>query len=293
MLHTFPPAIADDLISPSPVEVSVTVTSAARLDAYLIGQGELDRRSQTNAGRITARLLQQTTSPPASVLIASIVVTTLLLHRVRPVMIPPVAAWLLGWAPLLLLTALWWAAQPTLRRVLGGRLSKRLHPSLCPGSPDVESHIRLLPNEVAVTCANRRLHILRDPRHTTIETFDAFTMVLDDIVVPIPKHGLDGHVVASLRAVLRNWHLRQAPPRPSLVLSLIVAILCLGGDWLLAPAVQVIQPSNSLTAAVRRTPSQARVLLSERSMRLEGWRTTVEKEDYAVWMLDGQMYGIR
>ena len=290
MLQNLSPAVTDDLAAPLPVEVSVTVTSATRLASYLIGQGELERRSQNTAVRAATGLLQQPASPLAGILIPAIVVIALLLQRVRPDMIPPIAAWLLTWAPLLLLAALWWAAQPTLRRVLRSRVGKKLHPSLRPGAPGFESRIHLLPGEVAATSNHRRMHILHDFRHTTIETPDAFTMVLDDIVVPIPKRGLDGHTVASLRAVLRNWHLREMPSRPSLVPPLMAAILCLSGFWLLAPASQVVQPGNSLAAAARRSPGQARVMLSDRSMRLDGWRTTIEDENYAVWMLDGEMY---
>ena len=290
MLQSLHPAIRDDLTDSPSADITVTITPAALLDAQIVGQAELERRSQSAAARPFAGPLQQLASPRTSVFMAAVVVAVLLLQRTRPDMLPPSAMWLLSWAPFLLFTALWWAACPTLRQVSARSFRRRLFPILRPGAPDVETQLRVLPGEVVAACANRRLHVLHDARHTTVETPDAFTMVLDDAVVPIPKHGLDGAAVASLRAVLRRWQLRDAPPRPSLVLPLLAAILLVGGLWLQAEAARAAQPGGSVAATARRTPGQATIRLTDRSMRLDGWRTSIEKEDYLVWMVDGQMY---
>lgn len=268
--------------STAPVEMSVIVTPADQLSAYLRSQIELERRAETPAARCRG-IFMQLASPLAGVLMSAIVVTVLLLQHLRPGTIPPIAAWLLGWTPLVLVTAVWWASLPSLRTWWRGVLTTNLQPNVRPGAPETQLRIRLLPGEVASECASRRLHVLHHPRHTTVETPDAFTMVLDDAVVPIPKRGLDNAALASLRTVLQGWQLRDGPARASLVLPLISLILAVCGAWLWA------SPGASKLAA-RPVPGQATILLTDRLMRLDGWRTTIENEVYQVWMVDGQMY---
>ena len=207
-----PTSIVDPLpaSASSPVAILATLTIADVVAANGIASAEVQRRRQAASRHSNLKLVARIAAPWLSLTVAFLACVALLVSKQLDAVSQMWAA-VVSYMPFFFLTLIWVFLMRMASQAAQRRAFRRLVPFTWPGIQPSGSMVRLRlgSNAIEVKTSERLVEAVCAQGCSAVETVDAFTLVINDIAIPIPKRGLDLVGSEAIRIRLNTWNLRE------------------------------------------------------------------------------------
>lgn len=271
-----------------PVVVDVVPTQRDWHAAYRISVARCMGLAPVDAPKSLAAKIACRVESFVPMTIAAATLIVLVLATRRPELAYGELAWITSWAPMAYMIAFWTALMRPSVRV--GLIDASIRKAFARSFPDYPAQgspiqLRLGSSTINVAGLGRSLQIVKSDGVTAFETNDAFTLILNDILVPVPKSGLAPGLTESIRAKLSPWGLQMWPKGPASVARVRVVV----GAMVVLGAVLYALQQNSLRPPPASPIPAIRIRPAGHVVRIKEERGQVASETYSVQLEDGSL----